>query len=93
MKEEKKMAEESNFDTLADFYVHNREKHFIQLVKIVTDIVGTFMGAFNAFKIQQLRSKFQEMSTGHNMLVRVTQHYDVDIREMKESLTSSLTLI
>jgi hypothetical protein len=79
MKKEQKMAEESYFDTSADLYVHNREKRFIQLVKIATD---------NAYEIQQLKSKCQEMSNGHNMLVRVTQQHDVDLRQMKESLAS-----
>jgi hypothetical protein len=69
MQLEKKMAEESHYNPSAGFYVHNREKQFIQRVSIATDIVGTFMGAFNAYKIQQLKSKFQEISNGHNMLV------------------------
>jgi hypothetical protein len=42
------MAEESHYDTSANFHVHNRGKCFIQMVSIATDIVGTFMGAFNA---------------------------------------------
>ncbi len=87
------MANESHFDTSVDFYVHNREKRFIQLVKIATDILGTFMGAFNAYEIQQLKSKFQEMSNGHNMLVQVTQQHDVDLRLMKESLASIVDVI
>jgi hypothetical protein len=69
MKKEQKMAQESHFNTSVDFYVHNREKRFILLVQIATDIVGTFMRAFNAYEIQQLKSKFQEMSNGRNMLV------------------------
>jgi hypothetical protein len=87
------MAEESHYHTSADFYVHNREKCFIQMVSIATDIVGTFIGAFNAYKIQQLKSKFQEISNGHIMLVRVTQKHDVDIRQMKESLASIIDVI
>jgi hypothetical protein len=39
MQKEKRMAEESNSDTSVDFYVHNREKRFIQLLKIATDTV------------------------------------------------------
>jgi hypothetical protein len=86
MKNEQKMDEELHFETSVDFYVHNREKRYIQLVKIATDIVGTFMGAFNAYEIQQLKYKFQEMLNGHNMLVGVTQQHDADLRQMKESL-------
>jgi hypothetical protein len=51
------------------------------------------MGAFNAFEIQQLKSKFQEMSNRHNMLVRVIQQHNVDIRQMRESLTSIVNVI
>jgi hypothetical protein len=58
MEKERKEAEESTYETSVDFYVHNREKCFIQLVKIAMDIVGTFMGAFDAYEIQQIKSKF-----------------------------------
>jgi hypothetical protein len=63
------MAEELHYETLQDFYVHNREKQLIKMVSIATDIIGTFMGAFNTYKIQQLKSKFREISNQHNMLV------------------------
>jgi hypothetical protein len=63
------------------------------MISIATDIVGTFMGAFNAYEIQQLKSMFQKISNGHNMLVRVTQQHDVDIQQMKESLTSIIDVI
>ncbi len=33
------------------------------------------------------------MSNRHNMLVRVTQQHDVDIRQMKESLASIVAII
>ena len=79
--------------TLPDFYIHNRHKRFIQAFSLVTDIVGTFMGAFNAYEIKLLKTKFQEMSLGHNMLVRVTQQHDKDIHEMRESLKSIVDVI
>jgi hypothetical protein len=44
-----------------------------------TDIVGTFMAAFNANEIQKLKFKSQEMCQGHNMLVRATQQHTVNI--------------
>ncbi len=68
------------------FYVHNREKRFILLFSLATYIVGNFMEAFIAYEIQQLKFKFQEMSNGHNMLLRVTQQRNVDLRQMKEKL-------
>jgi hypothetical protein len=51
------------------------------------------MGAFNAYKIQKLISKFQEMSQGHNMLVRITQQHNMHIQEMKEGLKSIVDII
>ncbi len=54
---------------MQDFHLHNKNKPFVQVFSLATDIVGTFMGAFNAYEIQMLKSKFQEMSQGHNMLV------------------------
>ena len=52
-----------------DWYLHSRHTRFIQAFSLITDIVGMFMGSFNAYEIQQLKSKFTELSTGHNMLV------------------------
>jgi hypothetical protein len=72
---------------------HNSNKRFIQAFSIVTDMVGTFMGAFNAFEIQQPKSKFQDMSQGHNMLICVTQQHNTDIHDMKESLKSIVEVI
>jgi tRNA (Thr-GGU) A37 N-methylase len=51
------------------------------------------MGAFNAYEIQQLKSKFQEMSKCHNMLVCVTQQHNVDLRQMKENPKSIMDVI
>jgi hypothetical protein len=51
------------------------------------------MGAFDAYEIQQLKSKFQNMSHSHNMLVCVTQQHDADIHQMKESLKSIVDVI
>ena len=38
---------------------------------LINDIVGTFMGAFNEYEIRQ--AKLQELSSGHNMLVLVSE--------------------
>jgi hypothetical protein len=51
------------------------------------------MGAFNAYEIQESKSKFQDMSQGHNMLVQVTQQHGVDIHQMTESLKSIVDII
>jgi hypothetical protein len=48
---------------------------------------------FNAYEIQQLKSTFQDMSQGHNMLVPVMQQHDADIHHMKESLKSIVDII
>jgi hypothetical protein len=79
--------------TLPDFYIHNRGKHFVQLFSLATDIVGTFMEAFNAYEIQQLKSKFQDMLNGHNMLFGVTQQHDLDLLQMKANLKSIIDVI
>jgi hypothetical protein len=55
----------------------------MQIISLAKDIVRTFMGAFNAYEIQNLKSKSQDMCQGHNLLI--TQQQDVDIQQMKES--------
>jgi hypothetical protein len=72
--------------SLPDFYEHKRNECFVQVFSLVTDIVGTFMGAFNAYEIQRLKSKFQEMLQGHSMMEGVTQQNNVGIPQMKEIL-------
>ena len=86
MKHEQLLIELNHNATLPDFYIHNRNKRFIQAIYLVSDIIGTFMGAFNAYEIQQLKSKFQDLSQGHNMLVCVTQQHNNDINQMRQDL-------
>ena len=45
------------------------------------------MGAFNAYEIQQLKAKFTELSTGHNMLVRITNQNSQEIRQISNGMT------
>jgi hypothetical protein len=37
------------------------------VLALANNIVGTFMGAFNAYEITQLNQKFEDLPTGHNM--------------------------
>jgi hypothetical protein len=60
---------------------------------MVTDILRTFMEAFNAYENQQLKSNFREMSQGHNILVLVNQQHDNDINQRKERLKSVVDVI
>ena len=64
---------------LPEFYIRHRAKRFAQVLAAVNNVVGTFMGAFNAYEIKQLNKKFEDLSQGHNMLVRVTHQHDNDI--------------
>ena len=79
--------------TLPDFYIHNRNKRFIQASSLVSEIIGTFMGALNACEIQQLKSKCLNLSQVHNMLVQITQQHDKDINQMKQELKSIVDVI
>ena len=67
--------------TNSDTYIRTRKKIFIlQAVSLFNDVLGTFMGAFNAHEIRQLKKQFNSLSEGHNMLGRVTQQHDSDIK-------------
>ena len=52
---------------LPDFYIKHRAKRFAQVLALANNIVGTFMGALNAYEIRQSNQKFEDLSTGHNM--------------------------
>jgi hypothetical protein len=51
------------------------------------------MGSFNAYEIRQLNLKFEDLSQGHNMLVRVTQQHERDIVQMNKSLRAIVKVI
>jgi hypothetical protein len=51
------------------------------------------MGAFNAYEIQQLKSKFNNLHSDHNMLVRVTNQHDKDIKNISDNMKSILGII
>lgn len=76
-----------------DWYIQTRQKRFIQAFKLINDVVGTFMGAFNAYEIRQLKSKFNDLSSGHNMLVRVTQKHEQDIHKIAKSMQQVIDVI
>ena len=52
--------------TNSDTYIRTRRKRFIlQAVSLFNDVLGTFMGAFNAHEIRQLKKQFNSLSEGH----------------------------
>jgi hypothetical protein len=51
------------------------------------------MGAFNAYEIQQLKSKFNNLHLGHNMLIRVTNQHDEDISNLWNNMQSFMEVI
>jgi hypothetical protein len=55
---------------LPEYYIRHRAKRFAQVIALANNIVGTCMGAFNAYEIRQLNLKFEDLSQGHNMLVK-----------------------
>ena len=95
LEEEDRLIQESRGEYQPDFYVtqHNRQKRFIQALTLVNDILGTFMGAFNAYEIRQLKLRFNTLSENHNMLVRVTSQHDQDIKELAHNMGSIMNLI
>ena len=69
--------------TNPDIYIHSRRKRFIlQNVTHFNDILGNFMGAFNAHEMCQLKKQFNSLSEGLNMSVCVTQQHDIDIKSL-----------
>jgi hypothetical protein len=80
-------------ENLPDYYIQSRQKRFVQLFSLADDKVGTFMGAFNAYEIQQLKSKFNNLHSGQNMLVRVTYQHDEDIKNILDNMQSILEVI
>jgi hypothetical protein len=78
---------------LPEFYIRHWAKRFAQVLALANNTVGTFMGAFNAYEIRQLNQKFEDLSQGHNMLVRVTQQHEKDIVQMNKNLLAIVKVI
>jgi hypothetical protein len=51
------------------------------------------MGAFNAYEIQQFKSKVNNLHSGHNMLVRVTNKHGEDIKNLSDNMQSIMEVI
>jgi hypothetical protein len=49
------------------------------------DIVGTVIGVFNAHEIQQLELKFNNFHSRQNMLARVTNQNDEEIKNILDN--------
>ena len=77
-----------------DWYFHTRQKrNIIHAFKLINDIVETFMGAFNAYEILQLKFNFNNLSSGQNMLLRVTQKHEKDNQKLAKSMQHIVDVI
>jgi hypothetical protein len=56
-------------------------------------IVVMFMGAYNACKIQQLKLKFNNLHSEHNMLVRVANQCEEGIKNIVDNMQSIMEVI
>ena len=65
----------------------------MEAISLVSDVVGTFMGAFNAYEIRQLKQKFQTLSEAHNTLVGVTESNTGQINDIHKSLKQIVELV
>ena len=92
---EDKIIQDSKGEYQPDFYLthQSRKKRFIQALSLFNDILGTFMGAFNAYEIQKLKEQFNSLSSAHNMLVHVTQQHDNEIKELTQNMKDILNVI
>jgi hypothetical protein len=54
---------------------------------------GTFIGVFNAYEIQKLNQKFNNLHSGHNMLVRITNQHDEDIKNLSDNVQAIMDVI
>ena len=62
-------------------------------LSLASDIVGTFMGAFNAYEIQQLKTKLQDLSEGHNSLVQVTRTHNEQINDIHRTMKQIIEIV
>ena len=80
--------------TLPDIYLHHRDPRFITAaISLISDVVGTFMGAFNAYEIKQLKLKFHDLSEKHNTLVRITETNSNHINDIHKTLRQMVDLV
>ena len=51
------------------------------------------MGAFNAYEIKQLKTKFQELESGHNMLVCVSEKHNEQITDIHKTMGQIIEVV
>ena len=84
----------SNSTSIEDHYIHNRDKRYVMAaLSVASDIVGTFMGAFNAYEIQQLKTQLQDINTGHNSLVQVTRTHNEQINDIHRTMRQLIEIV
>ena len=88
------LKESSNSTSIEDHYIHNRDKRYVMAaLSLASDIVGTFMGAFNAYEIQQLKTKLQDLGEGHNSLVQVTRTHNEQINDIHRTMKQIIEIV
>ena len=88
-----KDLERENSAQLPDFYISSSSKRFIKTFALFNNILGTFVGAFNAHEIRQLKIKFNKLLEQHNMLVHVTQRHVTEIIELARNMVKIVEVL
>jgi len=74
---------------------HERVKRFAPLVAVaaISGVLGTFLGIYTAVEIGILKSKLNELSKNHNLLVHVTKRHEEQIARLTENMNAICTLL
>ncbi len=74
---------------------NNRHKRAVPIVAmaIIAGVLGTFLGMYNTWEIQNLKARLNEMDKNHNLLVHVTQRQEEQINRITENMNAICALI
>ena len=75
--------------------LHSRQKRVAPLLVVagVTGVVGTFMGMYNKWEIENLKGKLAETNKNHNLLVQVTERQEEQINRITENMNAICVII
>ena len=74
----------------------NRTKRFIVEAAFATGVLGTFLGLFNTYEMEKIRSSMSKLEDAHNLLVQVSETQQHQIRGLEiglEHLNDVFTLL
>ena len=76
-----------------DTHIRQKRAAPIVAIAVIAGVLGTFLGMYNTWEIQNLKNRLNEVDKNHNLLVHVTQRQEEQINRITENMNAICALI